>query len=740
MKRLTRFAATLVLLLAAALPVAAAPVSADELANAQQLRTAVQSHGGDSAWFQSYLEALLGANFKRRALALSRGLSEVATAATDSDLEKVLAKRGGADFDALLSVAANEAGSFNPGTPLSEAGLAAVAKVVPPDGEGARPFRVESFEPPAQYRQWLYDEQKVNDKTNNRSVFASLAQNDVPTELDPKQGNVFWLPMVEIPLADASIVQAPGDPATTQQVIVTHPDGEKFVRFFMHPSAEDYYAPLIKKYGVERRFLATPTSSPRSLFVWDPYDQSAKPFVAKTSLPLKVGEVRRVVPQDKIVRGVANSAAISDASDLGQLGNNTLVMKEELGVMPPGFSNGMIIRDIPDAVGQNEWMPGFALTGHDGNQKDSRLVEMIKKSGMDPNDFVNEKIMKPYLAAYADLAFGQGLVGEPHQQNVLFEIGQDGMPTGRVMFRDLDSYKPDVELRARLGLTMEPYTSPIRPTKMFKTAKGSDYYNDSYDTYVKEDIGYMISRDLLKAFPGKFSKKKLYSDMDAMVADLEKARFGIETSPEDLKNFDVSTVVKEWKDRNAAPAPVPGPAGSPDLANEAAAAVPQPILKSEFERGVFNYRVMWTDSKLAKTTDGTNTYVLHDGTIEMQVNGKTAGFVFLEPRDAGPDYYAGVPYPRQAPPEGRLEQLYAPFGRDGSAALDSTLARLQPDTPTDEGTPAEQPAADGQPAPDDVMSAIRARSAEESRASDTIGVKGVLEDRLNERDHPETER
>jgi hypothetical protein len=315
-------------------------------------------------------------------------------------------------------------------------------------------------------------------------------------------------------------------------------------------------------------------------------------------------------------------------------------------VFPPGKEFGMIVREVPkDFPGR--LVPGSSLASKRPGGQEPLLVEMIRKSGMEPMDYVREKMLTPLMKTYGDITFGAGLVGEPHQQNVLFEVGKDGQLTGRVVMRDLDSYKVDVEARVRKGLSVRdlaPYSDPGIIGDL-KLSKAREYYDTSYNDYVREDYGFMLSRGLGKYFPS-VTEKKLHTAMDDLYRAQVKEHLGL-----DVTDIDPNKIQREWR------AQVKETTAKPS--------VPQKVLAEEFDRLAFNRRALWVGDKPGPKAD--LTYFLHDGAIEVREGSRVLGFAFPEPQGAK-KFYESIPYPRKEPNARRLESLYtnAPQDRAGS--------------------------------------------------------------------------
>jgi hypothetical protein len=88
---------------------------------------------------------------------------------------------------------------------------------------------------------------------------------------------------------------------------------------------------------------------------------------------------------------------------------------------------------------------------------------MIKKSGQPADEFISERIIRPLLRSYLSLGLHEGLPGELHTQNFYYEINSRGLPTGRMMLKDADGFRFDIELALRRGRDLSFLTSFDKP-------------------------------------------------------------------------------------------------------------------------------------------------------------------------------------------------------------------------------------------------------------------------------------
>lgn len=631
------------------LSLAALPSRADDnppLDSARLLSQQARSHSSAN-WYGEFLGVFLGANHRDSVPSFSSTLEEIGRARTDADITRALSSHGGDQkiLAEVLQLAAEEAGVYRPGRVLRQETLESLKEALRrlPVSERPQAYRVEPYEAPRNLADWLHAEQKLNEKIVARSDASSLASGTLPAELDPMRSPVYWLGYVEVPVEDATVVRALSVDSGTERQLLVDRDGKKFVRFFVHPASEAYYSKRVRGCPIRYEFLASPTASPRSLAVWNPH-RGDPPMLIKTSLDASVGDLRRMIPREKLSRAVAVTNSMDQWYAENRGGRAPPFLRESMTVVPPGSSNGMIVRELPPGFPQGRgtrFVPALALYGRPPGGGPPMLVEMIQKSGMQPMDYVREKVFRPLLSTYADMTYGQGLVGEPHQQNVVYEIGRDGQLTGRVLIRDLDSMHIDPELRIRKGLSLEPFLNEQKPSKTFKFGAGQKYYETSYESYIRSDLGYMTQRVLSAHFPG-MTRPAVYRAMDRVLAEEIRRHLGVEA---DLsKPLNPNEAVREFKRQAAAE-----PASAAELR------VSQKILAEEFNRLEFNRRIV----RLKGPIDPTKPveYLLHKGAIEARQGGSPRALAVLEPPEAR-NFYQGVPYPRREPAPRRLKLLY----------------------------------------------------------------------------------
>lgn len=260
--------------------------------------------------------------------------------------------------------------------------------------------------PPAKVRRWLRLEQTRNPRRRDPKRFAPVAMAALPERARPENQPVWRLPYFFAP-RDRVVVHGKARPGA-----LFTPRG---VRVFFHPLMAERYALDVLEYGAGKEtFWATPTASPRSVVVW----KGREVFALKLSLDVELLGLTRLVEDSKLTRAPAVSQVL----------RGVRVMREPVAVKTEEKAFGFIYRALPRDVGQ--LTPGFAL----------KLTAPL----------LERRIFPALVRAFSELALGQGLIGDLHQQNVLFT------PKYELVLRDLDSFKVDPQLREKRGLATPP--------------------------------------------------------------------------------------------------------------------------------------------------------------------------------------------------------------------------------------------------------------------------------------------
>jgi hypothetical protein len=356
-----------------------------------------------------------------------------------------------------------KAGGFWTGNPTSDAWRAMLVpseqlKKLPP---GLRTL----IEADVQENDWIQGHQEMAEKLG---PFA------------PEAGSVFKLPYIAMPASSMKFAYEADhmSEAMVKTLRFKGAGGKDMVRFFFHPLYADRYASLIEKYGVHYgEFLATASSSPRSLVVWE----DGKPehpvwmkvnvhatidaYTSKQGDTVKKVGVSRVQTEKKARRSALVDNLLSTMTTAERARHKVDFMPEPASYVPGdiedaaghriGFDRALIAREVPASLltGKSTYLPGFAFIG--------RLEEFRQRynatngTNIGPLEFAEKHLTEPLVRTFLYLGIEHGVQGELHTQNFMVEIGRDGLPTGKLLVKDLDGFRVDVDMRVRNGKPLD---------------------------------------------------------------------------------------------------------------------------------------------------------------------------------------------------------------------------------------------------------------------------------------------
>ena len=304
---------------------------------------------------------------------------------------------------------------------------------------------------PGPLRQWMHYEQRLLSRSVDTTRLKAL-DNHQDRQFSPEAGKTFPVKSYWVDAGRVDAFQGQGLPRDLKQLFTRTQGGKKQVRLLVHPESEVFYKGFLRGAARGSDFLASATASSRTMLVWKK-GHAAQPFFAKVSLDKKIGGVVRTVPKGEVARSVGVNNVLQ--ADRRGLPRSMGFLPEVFGVMPKGMERGgMIIRAIPKEItsGQIRVVPLFSLYAKRPGGKPPLLVEMIRNSGMTAEAFVRERIVRPFARQWLELAIKRGITMEPHAQNVLLEVGRDGLPSGRFYHRDFGGFNVDLAYRQQRGL------------------------------------------------------------------------------------------------------------------------------------------------------------------------------------------------------------------------------------------------------------------------------------------------
>ena len=217
---------------------------------------------------------------------------------------------------------------------------------------------------------------------------------------------------------------------------------------FIHPQAPAAHRRLRAtcRVVVLDRLSATPTSSFRSVVA---SGRGRPPIVLKLSLGAVVSGARRELREREIASGVVMSHLLETIPIAQRKRFGLEWFPEIAGVAERASGCGWLLRLLPPMMfeaGAGDLVPLFSLISQRGKSV-PLLVEMIRRSGLSPEEFVLQSLVHPYVTALGYLLFEHGIQVEGHAQNVLFEMDRNGSLTERVVLRDLSDMTVSIALR-----------------------------------------------------------------------------------------------------------------------------------------------------------------------------------------------------------------------------------------------------------------------------------------------------
>ncbi|MGZ3770104.1 MAG: IucA/IucC family protein [Bdellovibrio sp.] len=285
-------------------------------------------------------------------------------------------------------------------------------------------------------KEMLYDEQVLNNKYLwKEGTFSS----NIDPNYIPEARAKFPLPYYLLPQEMCQFLQADSLSANVLNQLKVTIDGKVFFKLFVHPESEQHYNFLKTKIqyvdSEHTEFTASPTSSYRSLLVWNQNSKNTVPFIAKVSLDRNViGSIDRLVSADEVRRSISHQRAFDKMGQekLKSLGvglypetAGLLVSKKEFKDAPSKVG-GQIIREIPDDVlsGTNKILSLSSVMSH-YRENHPYFVDMVEKSGLSATEFIRKIFINDYMITFEKVTFKNGRVFEPHSQNLSIDISSD---------------------------------------------------------------------------------------------------------------------------------------------------------------------------------------------------------------------------------------------------------------------------------------------------------------------------
>jgi siderophore synthetase component len=108
---------------------------------------------------------------------------------------------------------------------------------------------------------------------------------------------------------------------------------------------------------------------------------------------------------------------------------------------------------MPKLNNNEQLVPMFSLYATSKEQHSSMLQQIISKSEKGYREFVKDNIIVPMTRHMLQIYFEDGLIMEPHEQNVLIKM-KNGKLTGQFYYRDFAGFHFDDKARLMAGKDM----------------------------------------------------------------------------------------------------------------------------------------------------------------------------------------------------------------------------------------------------------------------------------------------
>ena len=362
-------------------------------------------------------------------------------------------------------------------------------------------------------RALIKDEQIHNDRVENTKEFDSI-KNDImlAPAYRPETQSTFNLPVFLIAPHEVTVLETK---KVDRSVFIDQATGR--VRFFVHPQSLNAFWPFLNSAMPEAGWKGTPTSSYRSILAWNSSDFV---YSLKVSLDTEIGALSRMLSRSQIERATVASLAIQQTSKETFNQQGIFFIDEPVSVYFKKFQFGYTIRESPKMKPRSKLVPLFALYAKRKNGE-SLLQELIDQSGLSAKEFVAENLIKPLINQSLYLGLQEGMIGAPHEQNVLVEM-INGKLSKNFYYRDLGSFHINENLRKMAGKNVDFIPQTFLPENL-KSSKNN--LIQSLQDYLLASQFFAMVRSLR---PGQMSDKWVEKVALDLIATQIRTSTGIE--------------------------------------------------------------------------------------------------------------------------------------------------------------------------------------------------------------------
>lgn len=312
---------------------------------------------------------------------------------------------------------------------------------------------------------WLDYEQTLNERLFNDKVLRPFDErsNTVKSRFHPEQRPVWEQELVWLP---DKMVRCYGRIDEAIRAFGVNSPKSRRTPLFLHPQTPAPHRRLGHTYGRERLagISVTPTSSYRTVLAWD-RQMERPPVLLKLSIGAIIALTRRALRENQVARAVLISALFDTISKSDRRRLRLEWFGEPAGMVETLSRHGWLLRRWPDFLmkpGTTTLMPTFSLISRRGDEP-PLLLTLVRRSKQSAEDFVIDRLLRPYVDALAHLFFEEGLQYEGHPQNVLWELDRNHELTGRLVLRDLADTSVNLALRLAKGKTLPEFPDGFLP-------------------------------------------------------------------------------------------------------------------------------------------------------------------------------------------------------------------------------------------------------------------------------------
>lgn len=297
-----------------------------------------------------------------------------------------------------------------------------------------------------------YDLYKGTDREN------SFKMNLKPDFL-PENQKTFALPYFLIPIDKDLILYKKEEEKFFKENLFVEKNKKTFYPFFVHPETEELFTSWINgKYEFigekESIYNATPTSSYRSLLVTN--TKTNVKFIAKVSVFDNVANGARHIDWSsalgqycssqivcKCAGNLENLNFFEDVAAFGITSDRALYLSDRFRVLIgerriKTLAN--VIRKLPKEFYEKSTNKLCSIASFSSPvlKKESYIYKAWKASKLSYTKFIDRYIFAPLKKILLQLFTEHGIVLETHCQNVMLELNELYLPTGKFYYRDFD--------------------------------------------------------------------------------------------------------------------------------------------------------------------------------------------------------------------------------------------------------------------------------------------------------------